>query len=144
MRTARMLGLGLVTLTFLTMLGGCKRGAAPLTPVSGKVAYKNYSLPGGMIVFTPDSSRGSAGPMAVGKINQDGTYHLYTGEAPGAPAGWYRVTVTSLAPTGMQIPGQPFNPPSSYLPDKYRDPVLSELACEIKPDKPNSINFNLD
>ena len=31
----------------------------------------------------------------------------------------------------MQTPGQPFNAPYSFLPEKYRDPQLSELACEI-------------
>ena len=95
-------------------------------------------------MFTPDNSRGATGPIAFGKISQDGTYHLYTGEALGAPAGWYRITVTSLAPSGVQSQGQPFNPPYSYLPDKYRDPQLSELSCEIKPNKANSIDFNLD
>jgi hypothetical protein len=142
MRTARMLGLGLVTLTAL--LGGCHRAPAPLTSVSGKVAYQNRNLTGGTIVFTPDSTKGASGQMAVGKITQDGSYFLTTGESLGASAGWYRVTVTSFAPSGVQYPGQPPNPPYSYLPEKYRDPVLSELSCEIKPDKANSINFNLD
>ena len=144
MRTARMLGLGLVTLTSLTLLGGCQRGQAPLTPVSGKVAYKGFTLQGGTIVFTPDGARGAAGPVALGKISQDGSYHLYTGEALGAPAGWYRVTVTSFAPSGVQNPTQPFNQPYSFLPDKYRDPGLSEVACEIKANRANAIDFNLE
>ena len=139
MRGARMLGLGLLT---LTMLGGCHRGPASLAPVTGKVAFKGYSLQGGTIVFTRDSSKGENGPLAFGKINQDGTYNLYTGDVLGAPAGCYRVTVTSLAPSGAQAPGQPFS--YSLLPDKYRDPEHSELACEIKGDRANSIDFNLD
>src|SRR5947209_13643813 len=103
MRTARMLGPGLVVLTSLTFLG-CHRSPAPLTPVSGKVAYKGFSLQGGTIVFAPDSARGESGQLALGKINQDGSYHLYTGESLGAPAGWYRVTVISIAPSPVQIP----------------------------------------
>jgi len=144
MATARTLGHGLAALTFLIIIGGCQRGDAPLTPVSGKVAYKGLNLQGGTIVFTPDSSRGETGPMALGKINQDGTYHLYTGEALGAPPRWYRVSVISVALSASAVPGQPFNPPYSYLPDKYRDPALSELACEIKANGANSIDFNLD
>jgi hypothetical protein len=141
MRTARMLGLCLVT---LSIAAGCHRGQGPLTPVSGRIAYKGFSLQSGTIVFTPDGARGESGPLAFGKINQDGSYHLYTGETLGASAGWYRVTVTSLAPSGVQIPGQAFNAPSSYLPDKYRDPQLSELACEVKANRSNAIDFNLD
>jgi hypothetical protein len=144
MRTARMLGPGLVVLTSLTLLGGCQRGPAPLTPVSGKVAYKGFSLQGGTIVFTPDSARGASGPLAFGKINQDGTYHLFTGEAPGAAAGWYRVTLISMAAAGAQFPGQPLSAPSSFLPEKYRDPDLSDVACEIKASRPNTIDFNLN
>jgi hypothetical protein len=143
MRTARKLELCLMMLAALTFLGGCNRAQAPLTPVSGRVAYQGSPLPGGTIVFTPDSARGESGPIAFGRINQDGTYHLYTGDALGAVAGKFRVTVTSLAPSGVQIPGQPISPPYSLLPDKYRDPNLSELACEIMPNRTNSIDFNL-
>jgi hypothetical protein len=143
MRTARMLGLGLALLAAFHGLG-CHRTPAPLMPVSGRVSYKGNLLQGGTIVFTPDSQRGESGPLALGKINQDGSYHLYTGESLGAPAGWYRVTVTSNAPSGVQIPGQPFNAPYSYLPEKYCDPNLSELPCEVKADRPNSIDFRLD
>jgi hypothetical protein len=143
MRAAGMLlGFGLIVVAAL--LGGCRRGAAPLTPVSGKVAFQTRNLTGGLIVFTPDNSKGNSGQMAVGKIAQDGSYYLYTGDTAGASAGWYRITVTSFGPTGVQVAGQMPNPPNSYLPEKYRDPVLSELSCEIKPDKPNAINFNLD
>ena len=144
MRTARMLGLCQLALLSLILLGGCQRGPAPLMQVSGKVAYKGFALQGGTIVFTPDTSRGETGRIALGRINQDGTYHLNTGENLGAPAGWYRVTVTSLAASGLPTPGQLFNHPYSILPDKYRDPELSQLACEIKANRPNTIDFNLD
>jgi hypothetical protein len=30
------------------------------------------------------------------------------------------------------------------LPEKYRDPERSGLACEIKGDRENEINFDLD
>src|SRR4051794_22955012 len=109
MGTARMLGLSLVTVT--AFLWGCRRTPAPLTPVAGKVAYKGLTLPGGTIVFTPDTSRGATGPIAFGKINSDGSYQLYTSENPGAAAGWYRITVTSIAPAAMPSAGQPFNLP---------------------------------
>ena len=138
MRGARMLGLGLVALISAMALSGCRRGEPTLAPVSGKVAYKGFALQGGTIVFTRDGTRGESGPLAFGKINQDGTFQLYTADLQGAPAGWYRVAVTALAPSGSPLNAY------SLLPDKYRDPQSSELACEIKPDRPNSIDFNLD
>src|SRR5437868_2046771 len=105
MRTAWMLCL-LITAA-LVSAAGCQRSPVPLNPVSGKVAFKGSYLPSGVIVFTPDSTRGGSGAMAFGKIGPDGSYHLYTGESLGAAAGWYRVSVTSTAPSN----GQPFSTP---------------------------------
>ena len=142
MKTAR--GPGLVQAALLALLlAGCSR--APLTPVQGKVAYKNFPLQSGVIVFTPDVSKGERGSIAVGKIREDGTYTLSTGETPGATAGWYRVTVSSLANSSPSQPnGQGFPYPQSLLPEKYRDPEQSLLACEVKSGRTNNIDFNLD
>jgi hypothetical protein len=148
MKTARRLGLGAVLLALallpaLLTLSGC--GRAPLTPVHGKVSYQGAALQGGVIVFSPDTSRGERGAIAVGKIREDGGYTLYTGDAAGAAAGWYRVTVSSLAATSFSVPpGQGFNFPASLIPEKYRDPEQSLLACEVKPSRTNSIDFNLE
>jgi len=127
----------------LLLLAGC--GRAPLTPVHGKVTYKSSALQSGVVVFTPDSTRGERGSIAVGKIREDGSYTLYTSDAAGAAAGWYRITVSSLTATSYSQPGgQGFAYPQSLLPEKYRDPELSMLACEIKPGRTNNIDFNLD
>ena len=83
-----LLGLGCL------LLVGCGRG--PLVPVQGKVSYKGYTLQSGVIVFSPDVSRGMRGQSADRKIRDDGTFSLYTGDSPGVSAGWYRVTVTGL------------------------------------------------
>lgn len=142
MKTAQKLGLGQAALCLL-LLAGC--GRTPLTPVSGKVAYKGFTLQSGVIVFTPDVGRGQSGAIAVGKIREDGTYTLSTGEAAGAAAGWYRVTVSSLANTSYSPPnGAGFPYPQSLLPEKYRDPEQSLLSCEIKSGRTNNIDFNLD
>lgn len=142
MNTARWLGIGQATLAAL-LLAGC--GRAPLAPVHGKVAYKGFALQSGVIVFTPDASRGERGSIAVGKIGADGSYTIYTGETAGASAGWYRVTVSSLSTTSLSAPGgQGYTYPQSLLPEKYRDPESSMLACEVKPSRTNNIDFNLD
>ena len=142
MNIARWLWLGPAAL-LLGLVAGC--GRSPLTPVEGKVAYKGTALQSGVIVFTPDATRGERGSIAVGKIREDGSYTLYTAEAPGAAAGWYRITVSAVAATSLSPPSaQGFTFPQSLLPEKYRDPELSLLACEVKPSRTNHIDFNLD
>jgi hypothetical protein len=97
-----------------------------------------------VIVFTPDESRGGSGPLARAEIQADGAYQLRTGESPGAVAGWYRVTVVAVETSLAYSGGRSFRVPRSVLPDKYRDPELSGLTCEVKSGKANGINFNLD
>jgi hypothetical protein len=123
---------------------GCGSGAATLTPVHGKVSVNGVPLHTGTIIFTPDPMRGTLGPLAHAEIQPDGTYTLATGDQPGAADGWYRVTIVALEPS--------FNPaqpdarllPHSLLPDKYRDPELSGLVCEIRARQDNCIDFNLE
>jgi hypothetical protein len=131
-------------LLLVLVLTGCDGGSNALLPVSGKVTYKGSVLPGGIIVFTPDGSRGGHGAMAVGEIQADGTYSLRTDKVLGAAAGWYRVTVAAVSAAATASPGQRFNTPASLLPEKYRDPESSRLTCEIKPDRANIIDFDLD
>jgi hypothetical protein len=138
MPAARMLGGCLLTLALVALAAGCQRPAA-LNPVSGKVSYRGMVLQSGVIVFTPDTSRGESGRIALGTIRPDGTYTLAMDAAEGAPAGWYRVTVAAFAPPP---PGAATGAP--LLPEKYRDPQLSMLNCEVKPDRSNRIDFNLD
>ena len=136
MRPARKLGrFVLPALLAVGLLAGCRQRSTSLNPVTGRVSYKGMQLQSGIIVFAPDTTRGESGPVCVGKIGPDGTFALATGDGQGAPAGWYRVTVASLATAAPAV---------SALPEKYRDPGLSLLTCEIKPDRPNQLDFNLD
>lgn len=137
MVAARMLIGCLFALTAVA-LTGCPQKAATLTPVTGKVYYRGVLLQDGLIVFSPDTSRGEAGKIAFGKIKPDGTYALNTADAPGASAGWYRVTVSS------ESVGAYDSAPIARIPEKYRDPQLSQLQCEVKPNRDNHLDFNLD
>jgi hypothetical protein len=96
MNIARWLGAG-AALGMALVLGGC--GRAPLAPVHGKVSYKGLALQGGVIVFSPDTSRGERGAIAVGRIREDGGYTLYTGDAASRSARWPR-------PASAPIPGK--------------------------------------
>jgi hypothetical protein len=141
MQEARLVGFCLM---LLMCAAGCQRGPVPLIPVSGKVTYKGFALPSGTIVFAPDASRGESGPIAHGQLNADGIYQLSTGEALGAAPGWYRVTVTSQTSVGKPLPGERFSFPQSLIPERYHDPELSRLACEVKAGRANTIDLNLE
>lgn len=136
---ARMLTLCSFALCCFLLLG-CQKRPTTLNQVTGRVLYKGTPLPGGLIVFSPDTSRGESGRIAFSKIASDGTYSLQTGDEKGATAGWYRVTVASIS--GSQTSYE--YAPTSLIPDKYRDPQLSQLQCEVKTNKDNHLDFNLD
>ena len=85
-------------------LAGCTQKPATLNHVTGKVFYTARSSTG-VIVFTPDASRGETGKIAFGTIKDDGSYLIATDDTPGAAAGWYRVTVGSLS--GKRTPTRP-------------------------------------
>jgi hypothetical protein len=133
----------LAVLAVLALMAGCQQGTGPLTPVHGKVTYRGIALQGGTIVFAPDASRGGSGPLALAEIQPDGSYTLRSGEAYGAVSGWHRVTVAAVYTPGATA-GQHFAVPLSVVPDRYRDPQLSGLICEVKADLPNVFNFNLE
>jgi hypothetical protein len=122
------------------LLAGCSNKPTALNHVAGKVLYKGVPLQAGLIVFSPDTSRGESGKIAFSKIQQDGSYTIYTGDAPGATTGWYRVTVAALSGSSASFDVAPI----SLIPDKYRDPQLSQLQCEVKANRDNHLDFNLD
>jgi hypothetical protein len=121
------------------LLAGCAPKSGTPVPVSGKVYYKGTPLHGGLIVFTPDAAKGESGPSAYGEIGADGSYTLKTDAAVGANPGWYRVTVASLSNTLSALD----TPPVSLIPERYRDPQLSQLQVEVKANVPNPHDFTL-
>jgi hypothetical protein len=127
--------------TLVLPVAGCDPGSSSLSPVQGQVRYHGLPVAGGTIVFAPDAARGNAGPLARADLQADGGYSLSTAGAPGAAAGWYRVTVVAVQ---APAPGPPFAAPHSLLPEKYRDPDLSGLTCEVKAGRSNLFHFNLD
>jgi hypothetical protein len=138
-------GLGKVPLfaALAFSFAGCEGQAPQFTPVMGKVSYRGISLPVGTIVFAPDSDRGNNGPMAKGSIQPDGKYMLKTGETPGAMPGWYRVTIIAVEEARFPAGSNSLTVPRSLVPEKYRDPQLSDLTCEVKPGQDNEVSFDL-
>ena len=130
----------LIVCSLAFFLAGCSNKPTTLNHVTGKVLYRGVPLQSGLIVFSPDTNRGESGKIAFSKINPDGSYAISTGDAPGVTAGWYRVTIAAMS-------GQTTSYDSlavSLIPDKYRDPQLSQLQCEVKSNRDNHLDFNLD
>jgi hypothetical protein len=121
---------------------GC--GSDPeLVPAKGKVTYHGTPLNTGTVVLTPDLARGGSGPLAKAEIQPDGTFVLATGELKGVAPGWYHVTILAME---MSQPANADQPalPHSLIPEKYGDPQLSDLSCQVRLDKENLLEFHLE
>jgi hypothetical protein len=81
--------------------------------------------------------------MAQAETRSDGTYVLETDGAPGATPGCYRITVMALEAPATGPDGQP-TIPRSLVPEKYRDPELSGLSCEVEAGRDNKVDINLE
>ena len=101
-----------------------------LVPVEGKVIFDGSPLPKGSIRFQPDKEKGNTfGSEPIGEIGADGSYKLSTNGKPGAPIGWYKISVNGA---GSEIPdsGKPFAN-KSPLAAKFIDPQKSGLSVEV-------------
>jgi hypothetical protein len=136
------ISLGIVFLFVFTSLTGCFRPEQG--QVQGKVTYNGYNLRSGLVVFVPDVTKNEVGVIATGKIREDGSFTMYTGTSMGVPAGYYRVTVSSLAPSSYdQSFGGKFDYPQSIIPEFYRDPDQSQLTCKVEPKRMNDFHIAL-
>jgi hypothetical protein len=134
--------LGILLVLASLCSAGCGGSKTTMAPVRGTVSYRGVPLHSGVIVFTPDETRGTHGQQAHAEIQADGNYSLTTEDAAGALPGWHRITVVSIeTPPGGAAQG--FADAPSLLPLKYRDPDLSGLSREVKAGQTNVINLDL-
>jgi hypothetical protein len=133
-----------LAVSLMLLLAGCNGKSDSLAPVHGRIFFKNIPLQTGTIVFTPNESRGAAGPLARAEVQSDGSYHLWTGDKPGATTGWHRVTILALEDVPREGLAEPCQRPLLLLPERYRDPELSGLECEIKAGQDNNFDFHLE
>jgi hypothetical protein len=130
-------------LTLVLIACGCSGPPAPLTAVTGTVAFRGELLTSGTIVFTPDTSKGAHGPMAHAQIQPDGRFTLTTGDSAGAVAGWHRITVLRVRePSSLAVGAAAI--PLSLLPEKYTSPESSTLSREVVAGVENVIHIILD
>jgi len=110
---------------------GCqpKKTFAPTHPVGGTVVLDGKPLAEGVIAFvTPETGDLQSFPIKDGK---------YAGQAR---AGLRRVEIRAYPPS--KSPPSPMDPPpQNFLPDRYN--VASTLTAEVKPDGPNTFDFDL-
>lgn len=140
--TTRLCPLWLVLMLSFFALG-CGEDIPKLAQTTGTVTYQGEPLRSGTILFTPDTSRGTHGPVALGKLDGNGKYTLYTKSEAGAVPGWHRVTVVAL--DDSLVPNQAGDTQTrSVLPGKYQNPQTSGLVKEVKADQANVIDFDLE
>lgn len=124
-RTALLAGL-------LTLAAGCGQSGPKLVPVEGKVfvgAAPAQTGPTvtGYVVYHADPARGNKNMEDIkASIEADGSYKIFTRDKPGAPVGWYRVTV-ELAETNPNDPYY-FKP---KIQAKYLEKDKSGLEVEV-------------
>lgn len=110
-------------------LSGCGSGVK-CVPVVGKVNLNGEPLPGGVLTFTPDASKGNTARVNCTAAVRGGAYEVITTgvtreeSGTGAPPGWYKVTILA------NLPGQP----PIKVKDAYRNVTTTPLSVEVVED----------
>jgi hypothetical protein len=115
----------------LALVAGCDGGG--LVKVSGKVTVDGSPLTMGSVRYVPDAAKGNKTTTEpVGQIESDGSYSLTTNGKPGAPPGWYKVTVNA---TSVPESSNPFGGKALVGPG-FNSPETSGLSVEVKASAP--------
>jgi hypothetical protein len=117
---------------------GCG-GKEPLVllPVSGTVKLGGAPMPMGTVEFHPDAGKGNTFKgKATAAIKSDGKYTLVTDGQEGAPAGWYKVTVSGHGmpdPSKMEAGKMPTPP---VVQGRYAKADSTPFNIEVKEGAP--------
>ena len=117
---------------------GCSRSGLETAPVRGVVKLDGQPLDAGMVFFRPERGR-----MAVGKIQQDGSYVLSTYEKngdDGAIVGRHKASVIPPLAEGTLDVAPAMTRP---IPEKYQSAGTSQLEFNVEPGKENVIDIGL-
>jgi hypothetical protein len=113
----------------LAALAGCGSSGPSLYSVEGKILVDGKPLTGGSVSFHPDAAKQNSSTKVIpGKIGQDGSYQLFTDGRPGAPLGWYKVTVVSTSEADSSRPDLI----KSFVGRKFADRKITPLSVEVK------------
>jgi len=107
---------------------GCGESGPSAVAVSGKVTVDGTIWTKGAVRFVPDAEKGNTSTReGTGTIGTDGKYAVSILGKPGAPLGWYKVSVSS-----GEIPDSA-NPKASKppFPARFGEPDKSGLQVEV-------------
>ncbi|WP_437222088.1 carboxypeptidase-like regulatory domain-containing protein [Planctomicrobium sp. SH661] len=117
-------------------------------PASGQVLYKEKPLEEAMVVFHSEDKSATV----FARTDSQGRFRLATqayGNADGAPAGQYQVTIEKRKITGGSDKVGPDEIPGAKVqevfltPKQYSQPDKTPLKAEVVPDKDNVFEFRL-
>jgi hypothetical protein len=115
----------LSVLAVLAAVPGCGQ-SEKLYPVSGKVSLGNGPLTMGLVSLVPDAGNPTKSHPSA-SIEADGSYNVTTNGKTGAPAGKYKIAVTTMVPPGSDTTVTPVQ-----IQHKYMDANTSGLSYEVK------------
>jgi len=128
-------------------LAGCSGGPSdtpPLAKTIGRVTIDGEPLTQGSVQFTPYAAKGTAGRMALGAIQEDGTFEMMTiFPGDGAQVGFHRVAIECSESQPFDPANPTMNDAKSLIPIRYSDPEMSGIEVEVKADEPNEFTFEL-
>jgi hypothetical protein len=138
-------GRGILVLLCLAAASGCGLAKGKRTTVKGNVTVGGKALPRGMVVLSPDESKGNDSKEEPrGEIDAEGNFTISTRhDQPGATPGWYRIAVTA---TKELDPKNPYFSASDWLlPTRYIDYKTSGLSFEVVENpEPGRYDLKLD
>jgi hypothetical protein len=91
------------------------------------------------VQFQPDASQGASGPPAVGAIDAQGRYELFTAQTRGAVIGPHTVAVEARAEPRDHTDTLPM----SLIPEKYNAHNTSGIVKEVTAGSANTIDIEL-
>jgi hypothetical protein len=110
----------------LFAVAGCSR--AQWVEVSGQAAVDGKPLTKATVFFTPDKDN-PLQALPVGDLDENGTYHLVTGDRKGAPVGRYKVFVDYEHKKGENVP----SPVHARYLDAAQTPLTVEVVADPQP-----------
>lgn len=120
---------------------GCSTSELDTAPVRGTVTLDGKAIDSGMVFFRPERGR-----MAIGKIQPDGTYVLFTyvkDGSDGAIVGRHHVTVVPPMANGPHAEAEA--PTMAHpIPEKYHSEATSNLQFDVQPGRTNVIDIVLE
>lgn len=129
MTRARNALLCLLSAVLFVAVSGCGSDPMNAATVTGKVTVDGKALTRGSVRFVPDKSKGNnATTEPTGTIGSNGEYSLVTNGKPGAPLGWFKVSVVAAEPLDSS---KATATPKSDVALKFNDPEKSGLSVEV-------------